>query len=214
MAFFYDAAVATNTQCIHVHRKALECVQKPNIILEGDVELAKRYCHDNSWHQAVDCLQDLMDACEGDYIEGPKLRKYINVDNTRKSVNYLCENLGAFDRHSGCIKEGHKEISVCTDTEKKRYDKQQNTKELNQMESVCLFTKIAFECLERVLEHRCGPEANNFLFNVMTGLVPTECQEMRSAASTIRHYHHLSSQWTIIILASLASVLLSVAGQS
>ena len=48
---------------------------------------------DHLWHKAVDCLQDLMDACEGDNEEGQKLRKYVNVDNTRKSVNYLCENL-------------------------------------------------------------------------------------------------------------------------
>lgn len=69
------------------------------------------------------------------------------------------------------------------------------------------FTKIAFECLEKVLEYRCGPEANNFLFNVMTGLLPTECQETGSA--TI----HLPSGWTLLLI-SLANVFLYVAEQS
>lgn len=207
LVFLYDAAVAVAaTECRYVERKALQCVKKPQIILEGDVELAKKYCHDNSWHQAVDCLQDLMDVCPSDTMEGQRLRKYVNVDNTRKSVNYLCENLGAFDKHSGCIKEGHKEISLCTDREMKRF-KQPNSKELDKMESLCQFTKIAFDCLEKVLEYRCGAEANNFLFNVMTGLLPTECQENGSA--TI----HLPSGWTLLLI-SLANVFLYVAEQS
>lgn len=200
-------AVTAATECRYVDRKALQCVKKPQIILEGDVELAKKYCHDNSWHRVVDCLQDLMDACPLDTPEGEKLRKYVNVDNTRKSVNYLCENLGAFDKHSGCIKEGHKEISVCTEREIKRYDRQHNSKELDKMERLCQFTKIAFECFEKVLEYRCGPESNNFLFNVMTGLLPTECQEIGSA--TI----HLPSGWTLLLI-SLANVFLYVAEQS
>ncbi|CAI9737308.1 Hypothetical predicted protein [Octopus vulgaris] len=153
--------------CENALQQAMDCTAggaKRNVIKEGNYEKAVTDCRERYHHKSVDCLEDVMERCQNDEAYGKTLKSYVDVDNTRKSVNYFCGNLGALKSHGDCIKKFHQEIEECTRRRLLQYSKDSSE---SSPHKICQFPRISLNCFEKVLDSRCGEAANNFLYNVM-----------------------------------------------
>ncbi|CAI9737309.1 Hypothetical predicted protein [Octopus vulgaris] len=141
-----------------------------------------------------------MERCQNDEAYGKTLKSYVDVDNTRKSVNYFCGNLGALKSHGDCIKKFHQEIEECTRRRLLQYSKDSSE---SSPHKICQFPRISLNCFEKVLDSRCGEAANNFLYNVMVGTMPPICKQLNDNGTA------RTQSFCLTVFMSMVTVLLS-----
>ncbi|XP_014779274.1 uncharacterized protein LOC106875579 [Octopus bimaculoides] len=203
LCFLVLLPAAFAAECQNALEQAMDCTKrgaKQKVIIEGNYEKAVKDCRERYHHKSVDCLEDVMERCKNDKVHGETLKLYIDVDNTRKSVNYLCENLGALKSHGKCIKNVHQEVVECT---KLRVMQPKKDSSESTVDRICQFTRISLDCFEKVLDSRCGEEANNFLYNVMAGPLPPICKQLNDNGTT------RTQSFCLTVFMSMVTVLLS-----
>ncbi|GAB1610101.1 hypothetical protein Ahia01_001296100, partial [Argonauta hians] len=194
------------SQCTDAVQTITDCIKqgRHRFIDGGNIEEAINDCRDKVFHKSVDCLETVMERCKDDETYGDFLQKYVDVDNSRKSVNYFCENLGALKSHRSCIRNVLKEVVECTESRLHNRRHQSKGGNNSAIDEVCSFTRTSLECYEKVLDSKCGEEANNFLYNVMTGFSPPICKKFKDSGTT-----QIPQSFCLTVFTSLATVLLS-----
>ncbi|KAK6176733.1 hypothetical protein SNE40_014975 [Patella caerulea] len=147
---------------------------------KGKVEMAKRACRENQLDVAVKCLQDIIDVCQGNTEREHFLRMMIDVDNTRRSVQYFCSNLNIYENNADCIASLHGEQIRCA--EEVRNNFKTKVKATNNMDvimtSTCRFFNTAVGCSRKVLQAKCGQDAVNIVVRTLLGFQPPKCKEL------------------------------------
>nr|KAG5687427.1 hypothetical protein BaRGS_019826 [Batillaria attramentaria] len=85
----------------------------------GQVEVAKQACRDRKLLNAIDCLDDIMAACQGNSDQEHFLRTMVDVDKSRACVQFFCSHLDEYEMHAECIATNHPALTRCVETERR-----------------------------------------------------------------------------------------------
>ncbi|XP_041349830.1 uncharacterized protein LOC121369065 [Gigantopelta aegis] len=156
--------------------------QPSAFVAMGKVETAKKACRERELHKAVDCLQVISDKCTGNTEREHILRMMVDVQNTRRSVEYFCNHLPVYEAHAECIAEQHHQQELCARNVKKNFEtKVKATSNVDvMMTSTCRFFRAAVTCSEKILKCKCGEAAADIVVNMLNGFQPPKCLEMEA----------------------------------
>ncbi|KAL3851908.1 hypothetical protein ACJMK2_015603 [Sinanodonta woodiana] len=128
-------------------------------------------------HDCAECIQKIMDQCQGTTEQEQILQRLINKEKLLETVEYFCHNFKVYEKNVDCISKQHTDVAACT--EPARVSFQHKLAAGATMDvlitGTCRFHGVARNCLTDIVEKHCGQEPATLVYNLLTGLVPPYC---------------------------------------
>lgn len=156
--------------------------QDPN--LEGPnaytahVQVARETCRNDRLREAADCIEGIMDRCRGTTDQEQTLQRLIDKQKLLDTVDYFCRHFRIYEENAKCISRRHEEVSQCSSDAQESFLTKLNagaTMDVLILGS-CRFHAVARTCLTDIVELHCGGKAANFVYTLLTGLMPPFCE--------------------------------------
>lgn len=161
------------------------------------IQVARETCRNDRLREAADCIEDIMDKCRGTTDQEQMLQQLIDKDKLLDTVDYFCRNFRVYETNAKCISRHHEEVSQCSDEAQQSFITKVNAGATMDVLIIgsCRFHAAARTCLTDTVEFHCGDEAAEFVYTLLTGLMPPYCDainpEYRPIGSdTTRRWNH------------------------
>ncbi|ESO99277.1 hypothetical protein LOTGIDRAFT_158354 [Lottia gigantea] len=170
----YQAQMCTATLGIGPPQGPTPFVEK------GKIEIAKLSCRENRLNNAVQCLEEIMNACQGNTEREHFLRMMINVESIKRSVQYFCDNLHIYEENAECVADSHEDQKKCAQDVRNNFKtKVDSTSNMDvMMTSTCRFYNIAVGCIQTIVRPKCGNDAVDIVIKMLQGFQPPKCKEL------------------------------------
>ncbi|PVD24190.1 hypothetical protein C0Q70_14660 [Pomacea canaliculata] len=146
-------------------------------IERGQIQFAKDACRDRTLHDAISCLEKILEACQGNSDREHFLQNMIDTKKSRDVVDFFCSNIHVYESHAPCIASRHSALTQCLESQQKTM--QTKVKATSNMDflmtSNCKYFQAADVCSRRVLGENCGQEALGMVVRVFSGFKPPIC---------------------------------------
>lgn len=144
------------------------------------VQLASETCRDSRLRDVADCIQDILDRCRGTTDAEQTLQRLIDKDKTVNTVDYFCRHIRVYEKHAECIAKHHEETSNCSKDAHKSFKAKVNAGANIDVLIIgtCRFHSVARGCLTNTTQEHCGATAANFVYTLLTGIMPPFCETM------------------------------------
>lgn len=141
------------------------------------VQVARETCRNDRLREAADCIEGIMDKCQGTTDQEQMLQRLINKDKLLDTVDYFCRHFRIYEENAKCISRHHEEVSKCSlDAQRSFLTKVSAGANMDVLISgSCRFHAVARTCLTDTVELHCGDTAANFVYTLLTGLMPPFC---------------------------------------
>ncbi|XP_045164486.2 uncharacterized protein LOC123528659 [Mercenaria mercenaria] len=181
------------------HEKVQQCTDNvlPNLNQQTEagapetyrthVQHASETCRDSRLRDVADCIQDILDRCRGTTDAEQTLQRLIDKDKVVNTVDYFCRHIRVYEEHAECIAKHHEETSNCSKEAHKSFRAKVNAGANIDVliMGTCRFHAVARGCLTNTTQLHCGGSAANFVYTLLTGLMPPFCETMNPEYSHV-----------------------------
>lgn len=189
----------TGSTCpINVGEQVQECtsIVVPKLSVSDRVRVVKETCREAKLRQVADCIQGIVDLCKGTTENEQMVQRLIDKDRLLSTVEYFCRYFRVYETHAECMFNHHEEVSECSrDATASFGTKMSSGANIDVlMMGSCRFHGVARACLTNTTLLRCGREAADFVYELLSGMSPPYCEEVYPGYETTGRWYTGSSQ--------------------
>lgn len=158
---------------------------QPEALRKG-IDMARESCRSDALMQGTNCMQNIIDQCQGMSENEQILQRLFNIDDIIETTKYFCSHLDIYEKHTKCITEQHPQASTCAEKDQENYQKMLTAGASIDVLilATCKYQDRAVTCLGEKVNDNCGNEAAVFLETIALGTRPPDCNEITPRYTT------------------------------